>query len=94
MKLQEAINVLKKIKDWVYLPLYSDPNSVKEAIDTVVAEVEKPLPTDEEINKEIENALPFSEEYQKHSDREKLFMVAATKAGAKWMRDLIQEKGK
>ena len=38
MKLSEAIEVLKKIKDWVYLPLYSDPNSVKEAIDTVIEE--------------------------------------------------------
>ena len=38
MKLSEAIEVLKKIKGWVYLPLHSDPNSVKEAIDTVVEE--------------------------------------------------------
>lgn len=87
-ELKEAIKKLKFLSEQI------KGSPMKEAIDTVVAELGKPLPTDEEINKEIENDLPFSEEYQKYSDREKLLMVAATKAGAKWMRDLIQEKGK
>lgn len=50
MKLSEAIEVLRKFKDWVYLPLYSDPNSVKEAIDTVVSALEKPTITERDMH--------------------------------------------
>ena len=46
MKMNEAIEVLEKFKDWVYLPLYSDPNSVKEAIDTVVSFCEERMQND------------------------------------------------
>lgn len=35
--------------------------------------------------------MKFSEEYQEYSDKEKLLMVAATKAGAKWFRSSLIE---
>ncbi|MFA6066851.1 MAG: hypothetical protein WC707_06745 [Candidatus Babeliaceae bacterium] len=49
------------------------------------------LPTNEEIDLIIEQDLPFSEEYQKYSEKEKILMLAATKAGAKWFRSSLIE---
>ena len=50
MTLKEAIEVLKKFKEWANTPTHGsskyDLIKLSEAIDTVVAEVEKPLPTD------------------------------------------------
>jgi hypothetical protein len=49
------------------------------------------LPTNEEIDLILEQDLPLSEEYQKYSEREKILMMAATKAGAKWFRSSLIE---
>ena len=58
-------------------------------IDTVVAEVEKPLPTDEEIRE-------MSNEYaRKHTEPEAGYVLNRRfgfQNGAKWMRDLILER--
>jgi len=49
------------------------------------------LPTNEEIDLILEQDVPLSEEYQKYSEREKILMMAATKAGAKWFRSSLIE---
>jgi hypothetical protein len=49
------------------------------------------LPTNEEIDLIIGQDLPFSKEYQKYSEKEKMLMLAATKAGAKWFRSSLIE---
>lgn len=53
MTLKEAIEVLKKFKEWANTPTHGsskyDLIKLFGAIDTVVAEVEKPLPNDEEL---------------------------------------------
>ena len=50
----------------------------------LVGTVRVKLPTKEEIDLIIEQNLPLSEEYQKYSEKEKMLILAATKAGAKW----------
>lgn len=55
MELKEAIAVLKKVRHWIDYgagELEPTANAVIEAIDTVVAELEKPLPTDEELKEQ------------------------------------------
>lgn len=49
------------------------------------------LPTNEEIDLILEQDVPLSEEYQKYTEIEKILMMAATKAGAKWFRSSLIE---
>ena len=84
MKLNEAIDVLKERSAWIKLHFKESTHA--EAIDTVVAELEKPLPTDEQIEQyALENIL----------DGVVIQSMINTKAwiaGATWMRGLIQER--
>ena len=57
----------------------------------LVGAVSGQLPTNEEIDLILEQDVPLSEEYQKYSEREKILMMAATKAGAKWFRSSLIE---
>ena len=86
LTLTEAIELLKDYRKGDFV----DDYKLCEAIDTVVAELEKPLPTDEQIIKSVSENV-------KSSDGELLEIVRklAIKSfvtGAKWMRDLIQER--
>ena len=52
MNTKEAVNVLKSHNEWRRRHVEDMPHgpaTIGEAIDTVVAEVEKPLPSDEEL---------------------------------------------
>ena len=92
MTTQEAIEVLKEAK-YIGSDKYATDydKRMNEAIDTVVAEVEKILPTDEEIRE-------MSNEYaRKHTEPEAGYVLNRRfgfQNGAKWMRDLILEKSK
>jgi hypothetical protein len=83
----EAISVLKLYRnDW---SLGSQNNErLNKAIDTVVKELEKPLPTDEQIEQyALKNIL----------DGVGIQSMKNTKAwiaGVRWMRGLIQERSK
>ena len=58
-ELKEAIEVLKRL-DVIHGGTYS--YAIKEAIDTVVAEVEKPLLTDDQIKQSITEAVEKEKE--------------------------------
>lgn len=90
MKLEEAIELLKKYVAACNgtLPMAFSRRTLKEAIDTVVAELEKPLPTDEQIEAyALENILE-SDSIMGFGEMQRWI------AGATWMRDLIQERSK
>jgi len=87
MKLKEEIEVLK-----TYMEVRRNafpqnaPDVIREAINTVVAELEKPLPTDEQIEQyALENILDGV-------GIQSMINTKAWIAGARWMRDLIQER--
>ena len=60
MKLNEAIEVLKERSAWIRS--YFGESTHAKAIDTVVAELEKPLPTDEQIKQSITEAVEKEKE--------------------------------
>ena len=66
MKLKEAIEVLKDLKRLSTIPMTLregiDTILLNKAIDTVVAEVEKPFPTDEQIKQSITEAVEKEKE--------------------------------
>ena len=89
-KLKEAIEKLKWLSEQI------SPSPIKEAIDTVVAVLEKPLPTDEEIYNAGNEHYIFgkndsggSRNRSIYESRRESFIL-----GAFWMRDLIQERSK
>lgn len=88
-KLKKAIEVLKKFKEWANTPINGsskyDLIKLFGSIDTVVAEVEKPLPTDDEIIERANEAYP-GEEIVPHFQR-----VGFT-FGAKWIRNLMRKE--
>ena len=87
MTVKEAIEVLKDAKYIGSDEYASDYDKrMNEAIDTVVVEVEKPLPTDEQIEQyALENILDGV-------GIQSMINTKAWIAGARWMRDLIQER--
>jgi hypothetical protein len=91
MTLNEAIEVLKEwgsLYDGTSELLTWDMNVFNEAIDTVVAELEKPLPTEEQIEAyALENILDGV-------GIQSMINTKAWIAGARWMRDLIQKRSK
>ena len=82
-KLKEAIEKLKWVSEQI------TPSPIKEAIDTVVSELEKPLPIDEIIKVK---ARTYAENNTDVNAGYILNSRLAFMAGAKWMRDLIQER--
>ena len=93
MNIKEAIEVLKYLSESIKIGggkslIYTRD---AEAIDTVVTELQKPLPTNEEIRE-------MSNEYaRKHTEPEAGYVLNRRfgfQNGAKWMRDLIQERSK
>ena len=93
MKLSEAIEVLKYLSESIKIGggkslIYTRD---AEVIDTVVTELEKPFPTDEQIRE-------MSNEYaRKHTEPEAGYVLNRRfgfQNGATWMRDLIQERSK
>ena len=98
-QLKEAIEVLKKLKHWIDYgagELEPTANTVMKAIDTVVAVLEKPFPTDEEIYYAGNEHYIFgkndpigSRHRSIYESRRESFIL-----GAIWMRDLIQERSK
>lgn len=49
------------------------------------------LPSNDEIDLILEQDMLNSKEYKKYSEREKILMMAAAKAGAKWFRSSLIE---
>ena len=81
-ELKEAIELLKDYRKGDFV----DDYKLCEAIDTVVAELEKPLPTDEQIEQyALENILDGV-------GIQSMINTKAWIAGARWMRGLIQER--
>ena len=99
MKLKEAIGVLKKwgsLYDGTSELLEWDMGVFNKAIDTVIEELEKPYPTDEEISEAATNHYVWgqrepigSRERATHETKKESFV-----AGATWMRDLIERRAK
>ena len=82
MNIKEAIEKLKWLSEQI------SPSPIKEAIDTVVSEVEKPMQSDEQIEQyALENILDGV-------GIQSMINTKAWIAGATWMRDLIQERSK
>ena len=85
MEIPEAIKLIQEMKSW----MPSDNKNFdkeREAIDTVIAELEKPLPTDDEIELyALENILDGV-------GIQSMINTKAWIAGARWMRGLIQER--
>ena len=77
-ELKDAIEKLKFLSEQI------KGSPMKEAIDTVVSALEKPLPTDDEI-RNMANEIGEKEVWP--IGRQTGFVK-----GAKWMRDLIQER--
>ena len=90
-KLNEAIEVLKDAK-YIGSDEYASDydREMNEAIDTVVAEVEKPLPTDDEAGTIAVSIASKSK--PNLTAQEESFFVAGFIECTKWMRDLIQER--
>ena len=81
-ELKEAIELLKDYRKGDFV----DDYKLCEAIDTVVAELENPLPTDEQIEQyALENILDGV-------GIQSMINTKAWIAGARWMRGLIQER--
>lgn len=78
----EAIKIIKRHQKESEADMLMS-SELSEAIDTVVAELEKPLPTDDEI-RNMANEIGEKEVWP--IGRQTGFVK-----GAKWMRDLIQE---
>lgn len=87
MKIKKAIEILKAHNNWRrghIEEMCLTPKEIGEAIDTVVKELEKPLPTDDEIIERANEAY-HGDEIVPHFQR-----VGFT-FGAIWMRDLIRK---
>ena len=83
-KLSEAIGVMKDYRKGDFV----DDDKFCEAIDTVVKELEKPLPSDEKIEQyALENIL-------EDDSMEAIVNMKVWIEGAIWMRDLIKKLGK
>ncbi len=80
MDIKEAIETLKDYRKGDFV----DDYKLCEAIDTVVKELEKPLPTDEEIVKE---ANEIGEKKSWPIGRQTGFVF-----GAKWIRNLMRKE--
>ena len=82
LTITEAIEVLKDYRKGDFV----DDYKLCEAIDTVVAELENPLPSDEQIEQyALENILDGV-------GIQPMINTKAWIAGARWMRGLIQER--
>ena len=97
MKLNEAIEVLKDLKRLSTIPMTLregiDTILLDKAIDTVVAELEKPLPTDEQIEQRAKELYPpTSKCTTERSWRYLLMKRRLFIEGAKCIRDLIRDK--
>ena len=90
-KLKEAIETFERLRHYIQTDVnkYGGGwDSIVEAIDTVVAELEKPLPSDDEAGTMA--ASIASKSKPNLTAQEEAFFIAGFIECAKWMRDLIR----